>query len=43
MFDVANYQDNLAILDNIDRVTFEEIDTPALHAILEKDGFVFVK
>jgi flap endonuclease-1 len=43
MFDVANYQDNLAILDKIDQVAFEEIDMPALHAILEEDGFVFVQ
>ena len=43
MFDVANYQDNLAILDKIDQVAFEEIDMPALRDILEKDGFVFVQ
>jgi flap endonuclease-1 len=43
MFDVANYQDNLAILDRIDQVTFEEINMPDLRDILEKDGFVFVQ
>jgi flap endonuclease-1 len=43
MFDVTNYSDNLAILDRIDQVTFEEINISELHAILEKDGFVFVQ
>jgi hypothetical protein len=43
MFDIANYSDNLAILDRIDQVTFEEINMPALRDILEKDGFVFVQ
>jgi flap endonuclease-1 len=43
MFDVANYQDNLEILDRIDQVAFEEADMSALCAILEKDGFVFVR
>jgi len=43
MFDVTNYSDNLAILDRIDQVTFDEINISELHAILEKDGFVFVQ
>ena len=43
MFDVSNYKDNLAILEKIDQVSFEEIDMPALREILEKDGFVFVQ
>lgn len=43
MFDVTNYSDNLAILDRIDQVTFEEINMSDLRAILEKDGFVFVQ
>jgi hypothetical protein len=43
MFDIANYSDNLAILDRIDQVVFEEINILDLQAILEKDGFVFVQ
>jgi len=43
MFDVANYSENNRILENIDKVSLGEIDTPALHTILEKDGFVFVQ
>ena len=43
MFDVTNYSDNLAILERIDQVTFEEINISELQAILEKDGFVFVQ
>jgi hypothetical protein len=43
MFDVTNYSDNLAILDRIDQVTFDEINISELHSILEKDGFVFVQ
>jgi flap endonuclease-1 len=43
MFDVTNYSDNLAILDRIDEVTFEEINISELQAILQKDGFVFVQ
>jgi hypothetical protein len=43
MFDIANYTDNLDILENIEQVSFGEINMPALQAILEKDGFVFVQ
>jgi flap endonuclease-1 len=43
MFDVANYTDNSYILENIEQVSFGEIDMPALQSILEKDGFVFVQ
>ncbi len=43
MFDIANYTDNRHILENIDQVSFGEIDMPALQSILEKDGFVFVQ
>lgn len=43
MFDVANYSDNLEILNKIDQVAFEEIKMPDLRDILEKDGFVFVQ
>lgn len=43
MFDIANYKDNVDILENIDQVSFGEIDVPALQSILEKDGFVFIQ
>jgi hypothetical protein len=43
MFDIANYTDNSYILENIEQVSFGEIDMPALQSILEKDGFVFIQ
>jgi len=43
MFDVTNYTDNCDILENIDQVSFGEVDMSVLQSILEKDGFVFVQ